>query len=335
MTNHTRTQLVVPLLLALVLGIAGCGDGTEPAAGGAASSPPTGAAGTTAAYPVDVESCGRTTTYDRPPSRVVLGFPGSLATLDALGVADSVYGYALGSYAPLPDGYPADIVEVSPDYSPSREAMIGARPDLFLANDEGQVTGEGSVSYADLDGVGADTYVLGGYCLDGPAPRDLDVVYDDVAALGRIYGVTDRATLLVGELQRRVAAAADALSGRSLRVAIVQAYDGKLYALSGYPGSGIITALGQVNEFGDLSANFAEISKEEALTRAPDVLFVAHTGGDEDAESAAVAEVEKLLAGTPAVRAGHVYGLDDRYAQAGGVSVIDELEYVAGRLAAS
>ena len=56
--------------------------------------------------------------YTAPPEKVVLGFPRTLETLAALGVEDSVYGYTLGGYDALPDGYPEDIVEVSPDYTP-------------------------------------------------------------------------------------------------------------------------------------------------------------------------------------------------------------------------
>ena len=79
----------------------------------------------------------------------------------------------------------------------------------------------------------------------------------------------------------------------------MQAFDGKLYAIAGYPASGIVSALGLTNEWADIDENFAEVSKEEALTRTPDVVMVNYVGA-ESAESA-VAEVEALLAGTPAV----------------------------------
>lgn len=278
-------------------------------------------------YPVTVTSCGRESAYEQAPSRVVLGYPRTIETLEALGVADAAYGYVLGSYDTLPEGYPSDVVEVSPDYAPSREAVIGARPDLFLGNDEGQVTSDSGVSYDDLDKAGSATYILGGYCSGAPAPTSIDIVTDDITNLGKIFGVEDRAADVVGDLESRIEAAKALGEGQDLTVGYVQVFDGKLYAIAGYPASGVIEALGLTNEWGDIEENFAEISKEEALTRTPDVLLVNYVGADNADQ--AVADVEELLASTPAVQNGRVYAADETDFQAGGVSIVAALERAA------
>ncbi|MFT4227884.1 ABC transporter substrate-binding protein [Micropruina sp.] len=298
---------------------------SSPAAPVAASAPPSATG-----YPVTVSSCGRDFSYAKPPTRVVLGFPGTLDTLTALGVQDSVHGYVLGSLGKLPAGAPAGIVQVSPDYTPSRESMLGAQPDLFLGNDEGQLTGEGTVSYDDLAGIGSGVYIMGGYCAKAPAGRTLDTIEADVTNLGRIFGVDQRARELNQEIETRVARAKASLTGKQLRVAYVQSYNGKLYANSGYPAATIIEALGQVNEFDDLKQSWAEISREDALHRKPDVLIVNVSDGKPDA---AVAEISKTLAGTKAVVAGHLLTVDAADFEAGGVSVIRQLEDVAAQLA--
>lgn len=172
-----------------------------------------------AQYPVTVSSCGRDNTFEQAPDRVVLGYPRTLETLEALGVGDAAYGYALGSYDKLPKGYPSDIVEVSPDYIPAREAILGAQPNLLLANDEAQITGEGGVTYEGLEASGSATYILGGYCSDAPAPTSLDVVLEDVANLGRIFGVEERATEVVTDLKSRIEAARGLGEGQDLSVA--------------------------------------------------------------------------------------------------------------------
>ncbi|MFT4296176.1 MAG: ABC transporter substrate-binding protein [Micropruina sp.] len=283
-----------------------------------------------AGYPVTVASCGRDFSYAKPPSRVVLGYPGTLDTLTALGVQNSVHGYVLGSLGKLPAGAPDGIVQVSPDYTPSRESMVGARPDLFLGNDEGQLTGEGTVSYEDLAGIGAGVYIMGGYCAKAPAGRTLATIEADVTSLGRIFGVEDKVRALNQEIETRVARAKASLNGKQLRIAYVQSYNGKLYANSGYPAATIIEALGQVNEFDDLKQSWAEISREDALRRKPDVLIVNVSDGKSEA---AVAEISKTLAGTKAVAAGHVLSIDGGDFEAGGVSVIRQLEEVAAQLA--
>ena len=317
--SHSRLAIGVGLVAALALSACSTDEGIAERDQTAAPA--------SASYPVTVASCGRDSTYEQAPSRVVLGYPRTIETLEALGVADAVHGYVLGSYDALPEGYPSDVVEVSPDYAPSREAVIGAQPDLFLGNDEGQVTSDSGVSYDDLQGAGSATYILGGYCSGAPAPTSIDVVTEDVTDLGRIFGVQDRAAEVVEELDARVEAARALGEGQDLTVGYVQVFDGKLYAIAGYPASGVIQALGLTNEWADIDENFAEITKEEALTRTPDVLLVNYVGA-ENAEQA-VADVEELLAGTPAVQDGRVFAADETDFQAGGVSIVDALERAA------
>ena len=313
-----RSALAVAVSLAAV----GC---SSPAVPVAASAPPSATG-----YPVTVSSCGRDFSYAKPPTRVVLGFPGTLDTLTALGVQDSVHGYVLGSLGKLPAGAPAGIVQVSPDYTPSRESMLGAQPDLFLGNDEGQLAGEGKVSYEDLAGIGAGVYMMGGYCTKVPPGRTLGTIEADVTNLGHIFGVDQRAKELNQEIETRVTRARTSLTGKQLRVAYVQSYNGKLYANSGYPAATIIEALGQVNEFADMKQSWAEISREDALRRTPDVLIVTVSDGKHET---AVAEISKTLAGTKAVEAGHVLTVNGSDFEASGVSVIRQLEDVAGQLA--
>ena len=322
-----RTTLRCALAATVALAVTACSGG--PAGSGSPAPSESPATASAAGFPVTVASCGKDFSYAKPPTRVVLGYPGTLDTLTALGVQDSVHGYVLGSLGKLPAGAPEKIVEVSPDYTPSRESMVGAQPDLFLGNDEGQVTGEGTVSYDDLAGIGSGVYIMGGYCAKVPANRTLSGIYDDVGNLGRIFGVSERAATLKGELESRVAKAKESLNGKRLRVAYVQSYDGKLYALSGYPASSIIDALGQVNEFDDIKQSWAEISREDALSRKPDVLIVA-AASDPDA---ALAEVKKTLAGTKAVKDGHIFTVAEGDFQAGGVNVVNQLEQVAAELA--
>ena len=268
--------------------------------------------------------------YTAPPEKVVLGFPRTLETLAALGVEDSVYGYTLGGYDALPDGYPEDIVEVSPDYTPAREAMIAAAPDLYLANDEGQVLGEGTVSYDDLSDAGSHVYVLGQYCVDSPAPKSIDRIYEDVTDLGLIFGVPERAAGVIADLKERVAAAAAKNPGDELSVAYIQVYDGKIYANGGYPAAGILDALGVTNEFADLPGNFTELTKEEALVRTPDVVIVNYVGAEN--EQSAIDDVRAALPSSPAVMNDRVYGSNEADFQAGGVSIIANLEYIADTL---
>jgi iron complex transport system substrate-binding protein len=169
--------------------------------------------------------------------------------------------------------------------------------------------------------------VLGQYCADSPAPTSIDRIYDDVTDLGAIFGVPDRATDVVAQLRARVAAAAAKNPGAALSVGYLQVYDGKIYASGGYPAAGILDALHVTNEFADLPGNFTELTKEEALVRTPDVIMVSYVGAA--TEQQAIADVTALLPDSPAVRNGRVYGSNEADFEAGGVSIIANLEGVA------
>lgn len=273
-------------------------------------------------------SCGRDHTYEAAPEQVLVGTPTSVETLVALGVEDAVVGYTSGDFGPPPVGAEA-VTEISPAYYAPREAILAAEPDLFLVNNETQVSGEeGTVGYDDIDRAGANVYVLGDYCLDAPGSTGIASVYHDVEALGEIFGVPDRAGALVEELQDRVEDAA-ALGGDAepLRAAFVQVFDGDLYAGSGSVNAMVLDALGLENVFTDLEENFAQISPEEVLVLDAEVLvFVYDFAGDEEE---ARAEVEALLATTPAVQDGLVIGVPSHLTEGFGVSVVDIVELVA------
>lgn len=323
MTASRTRQHAATVLAALSLAAtAGCADGdaTEPAA-------TTTAAGA-ATYPVTVERCGRTFTYDKAPERILLGWGPSVATLEALGGADRAFGYLSGSLA-KPPSTSAGLTQVSPDFVAAREVVVAARPDLLLVNDENQVAGEqGGPSYDDLDAAGANVFVLGDYCQGKPAPTTMDAVYRDVRDLGAILGVPDRARTLEADLRRRVAAAGARRGDRpQLSAAVVQSYDGKLYVSSGSYYAAILTGAGLRNEFADLEQNFAEVSPEQVIARRPDVVFAGYE--DAETEPKAVAAARTVLAGSPAVRTGQVHGLSSAAIQSGGVTIVDLIEQAA------
>lgn len=278
-------------------------------------------------YPVTVSSCGVDYTYDAAPERVLLGAPGIVRTLDALGVADSAIGYALSDYTV--DGVEefSGLTQTTADYAPSREFLISAQPDLFLVNDEGQILGEGSASKDDLASIPANLYVLGGYCTETPAGDTIDVVYDDIRNLGAIYGVPEAADDVVAELEERVEHARSlAPDGETLTAGAVTIYDGTVYALGGSYYAAVLGALGLENGFADLGASWSEITPEAVLDADLDVILVTYSGTD---PTAAISDAEALFANSPAVQNGKVIGLDETAFQSVGVAIIDVIEDAA------
>lgn len=313
-------------LMLAVLALVGC---TSTPAGSPASPGATSTGGAPGTFPVTVSSCGVDYVYDQAPERVLLGAPGIVETLDALGVADSAIGYTLSRYpvAGL-DRFPG-LTLTTKDYTPSREFLIGAQPDLFLSNDEQQLLGEGTASKDDLAGIPGNLYVLGGYCADSPAGTTLDVVYADVTNLGAIYGIPDAAATLNQQLKERVAAAAALNPGEDLTAGAITIYDGKVYALSGSYYAAVLDALGLTNGFAALGANWTEITTEAVLASDLDVLVVTYAGDDPDS---ILAEARTLFANAPAVKNDRVVSLRETVFQSAGVALIGAVEDAAHQI---
>ncbi len=317
-----RTHLLgAAALLAAGSLLAGCS--TSVRADTPQSSPPAGAGG----YPMVVASCGKDFTYAKAPSRVVLGNYRTLKTLTALGVGSAVTGVVLGpdDQGKPPASLPAGVTVVSPAVIPAREPVIAAKPDLFLSFNEAQLVGQGTLSYSDLAGIGANAYVMGGYCAAPSSNRSIETVYTDVSNLGAIFGVAARATELNDQLRQRVAAAKASLNGSTATVAFLKVVGGKVYAIGGYPAAAYAEALGLRNQFADLPTPFAELNTEQALAMTPDIVFVNYVGD----ERAAIAELATALPQLTAVHQGRVYGANEDLAQGSGVGIIDGLEQIA------
>jgi iron complex transport system substrate-binding protein len=312
--------------LALTILVAGTACSTENSTASTASS------NTSSGYPVTVTSCGQEFTYNQAPTRVLLGAPGTIDTLNTLGVTDSAIGYTLGSYATDETARYPGLTQNSDDYTPSREFLVSAQPDLYLSNDEQQLLGEGAASKNDLSAVPANLYVLGDYCADSPAPTTVEAVYRDISNLGAIYGISDKANQVNDGLRERVIQAAGRnTSGQQLTAAAIQVYDGKVYALAGSYYAAVLDALGMTNTFADLGANFSEISREQVASANPDIVFAVYSG-DNAAEQEAIQGATTLFANAPAGKDNHVFAWSENDFQAAGVRIIDVIEDSANKI---
>lgn len=314
-----RTPVVASLLGVVLLATAGCAGAAQ------ADAAPTGSSGP--AYPVTVSSCGADYTYQQAPERVLLGAPGIIDTLDALGVGDRAIGYTLSDLDTGEAAAHPKLTQNSADWTPSKEYLAGAAPDLFIANDEQQFTGTGAATVDDLRTLGSGLYVLGSYCVGASATPSIDAVYDDITALGTVFGVPEKADELTAQLRDRVAAAAALRGDRTLSAASVSVVDGTVFALTGAGYQAVLDALGITNVFANAGANYTQISRENVITANPDIIFVDYSGPAQEADALSAAKT--LFAGSAAVADGRVFGQNENSFQAGGVRIVDVIEQSA------
>ncbi|MEV6120414.1 ABC transporter substrate-binding protein [Streptomyces sp. NPDC052077] len=288
--RRRRPRAAAAALTAAVALLAGCGpadgDGkpeARPAAG----------------FPVTVDNCGVRTTYDRPPSRVVTIHQHPAELLLSLGLADRMVGTAFPDSAVLPElaeEYAA-VPELAPR-EPSFETVLEADPDLVYggyasAFDEKQ--GRSRKAFADA---GINTHLNREYC--GGKRVTMRDTYDEIRTIGTVFGVPDRAGKLVADLEDRVEGAVTAVRGEpEVSVFVYDSGDKTAFTAGGRSlGTELIRLAGGRNVFADLDDVFGDVSWEQVVARAPEVIAI-YDYADDGAGS--VERKKKFLLSQPAL----------------------------------
>lgn len=275
--TRARTLPAVAAAAAL-LTAATCGDAldADPDAG---SDPQRPAAG----FPVTIENCGREATYDAPPERAVVVYQHTTEIMLALGLADRMAGTAYMDSAIRDDL--ADAYERVPELAeraPSREQVLAAEPDVVVAGWESAFEDDAASSRDSLAELGIDTYLSTGSCPDFPGAPSLDLVRTDVANLGAIFGVPDRAEELIADIEAPIAEVERSLAGAEpVDVFVYDSGTDRAMTPGGRENTtALIELAGGRNVFADLDDDWAEVSWEDVVARDPDVVLVLDYGDE-------------------------------------------------------
>lgn len=170
-------------------------------------------------YPLQVQNCGYTVSYDKAPaSAVTIGQAGT-EMLYALGLGDKVVGTSLWFNAVQPQFKAInDKVPRLADNDPSFESVIGKRPGLVVSQFEWMVGKDGVVGTREqFHDLRIATYAMPSDCegknnlsgADGTrtAAYDVNALYKSVRQLAQIFDVQTRGEVLVKDLMDRQAKA--------------------------------------------------------------------------------------------------------------------------------
>jgi iron complex transport system substrate-binding protein len=179
-------------------------------------------------YPLTIRNCGVDVTFDHAPRRAVAIGQSSTEILLSLGLADRIVGTAVwfGPVLPAYEAANAGIPRLA-DNDPSFESVVGKEPELVTAQFEWHVGPQGSVGTREqFAGLGIPTYISPADCVakdnsgggDGVRKQlfSMDLVYQEIRDLARIFDVADRGEALVADLRRREAAAIASVAGARL-----------------------------------------------------------------------------------------------------------------------
>lgn len=175
-------------------------------------------------YPLTLENCRESVTFNAPPKRVVAIGQTQTEILYALGLGERVVGTAVW-FSPVAKPYEAVNAKVKrlADNDPSFEAVLAQEPDLVTAMFEWHVGPNGIVGKRDqFAKMKVPTYVSPTDCVgkDNSGPGDgvrtqmftMELVYRNIREFGQIFDVADRAEKLIAELKTREEKAVQAVA---------------------------------------------------------------------------------------------------------------------------
>ncbi|MDI3387576.1 ABC transporter substrate-binding protein [Streptomyces sp. B-S-A8] len=277
-----RKLTAAALCLATTLTAAGCGAQVEPSGTAKPS---------TKSSAVTLTNCGKKVTYDKVPERVVTNDVGITELMFALGLEDRMAGFAMpddkGDLKSVPwkDGY--DQVRWLSKDQLTKENVLAAKGDFVFAGWDYGFREEAGLTPDALKKLGISSYVLTESCRGGRADDargimpPLDALYTDLANLGKLFGVEERAQKLIADFKQRVAAVqAEAPKGADRpRVFLYDSGRDQPFTSGRYAApEQIISKAGGVNVMHDVADSWTTVGWETVVKRNPEVIVVCDYG---------------------------------------------------------
>lgn len=253
-------------------------------------------------FPVTVDNCGVSTTYDRPPTRAVALNQHAIETLLALGLEHSMVGTSYLDDRILPEYQAAyATVPVLAKEYPSYESLLAVEPDFVYGGWDSAFDEKEGRGRQRLTDAGVHTYLNIEDCRSEPVT--ISTVDDEIRSIGTIFGVTGRAEQQIEKLHRELAQTEAKLRGaQPVRVAVYDSGEATVFT-SGGKGIGnlMIEAAGGVNVFADVPKVWGDVSFEQFAERAPEVIVIYDYGDQPVADKQRFLTEHPLLQHVPAV----------------------------------
>ncbi|WKG02934.1 ABC transporter substrate-binding protein [Mycolicibacterium sp. HK-90] len=253
-------------------------------------------------FPVTVDNCGISTTYERPPTRAVALNQHAIETLLALGLEESMVGTSylddriLPEYQAAYDGLPV----LAKEY-PSYESLLAVEPDFVYGGWDSAFDEKEGRGRQRLIDAGVHTYLNIEDCLDKPV--SMSTVDDEIRSIGTIFGVADRAERLIENIHGELGRSAEKLRGvEAVRVGVYDSGEATVFTSGGKGiGNRMIEAAGGVNVFADVPKVWGDVSFEQFAERAPEVIVIYDYGDQPVADKKRFLTEHPLLQHVPAV----------------------------------
>ncbi|GAA4688827.1 ABC transporter substrate-binding protein [Nocardioides nanhaiensis] len=259
-------------------------------------------------FPLEITSCGRTTTLEQPVTAGVTLNQGATEVALALGLEDQLTGTAYLDDAVQPTLQQAyEAVPVLAAEYPTQEQLLAAQPDFAYASYASALEATAVGTPAELEQLGVASYLSPFGCAedaDRPA-ASFDAVWVEVDDVAAAFGVPERAEQLREEQEQELTDVERAGAGEGTRVLWYDSGDKTPYVGAGDGGPQLVLdAVGATNVFGELAGSWADGSWEDVVAADPDVIVLADAAWSGAAEKRAYLERDPVLRELTAVREG-------------------------------
>jgi iron complex transport system substrate-binding protein len=254
-------------------------------------------------YPVTIENCDFTQTYEEAPSRIVGVSPTLTETLIALGAGDNIIATGYSRPVLLPE-YTASYEAIPTKWEayPAKEVLLAAEPD-FIYGAVSFFNPEVAGTRQDLEALGSKTYNWSEDCQTGSVTAEL--AYQKLRDLGSILGVSEGAETLIGEMQQQIADVETKLREVETKPRVFL-YDSEevtpFTAGKRSLANWLVTTAGGQHIFEDLDAVYDYASWEAVIERDPEIIVILDYGTPTGEEKKTFLLNESRLASITAVQ---------------------------------
>jgi iron complex transport system substrate-binding protein len=256
------------------------------------------------------DDLGRKIKIPEKVERVVSLAPNLTENIFAVGAGDRLVGVTTFC------NYPEDaqkIQKVGDTINPNIETIIALKPQIVFVSTASQI----ETFMKTLEAQGITVFVTNA--------KDLNGVLTNLRQLGDIFSTPERTTVLLNELQKRIAAVDERVRDKPKVKTFVQISKEPLFTVGKESFlTEIIDRAGGTSVTKDVATAYPKISKETALAFNPDAIILSDSPDN--------TEPNEVFKNSPAVRNKMVFKLNADILSRPAPRIVDALEQIAGSL---
>lgn len=261
------------------------------------------------ADPITIDSCDTSFTYEKAPTRAITLNQQATEVMLALGLEGAMVGTAYMDDK-IPEKWQAafDSVPVLAEKYPAAEVVLTQEPDFLFAG-FGSAFSEDNLGEAQKwHDLGIGTYLVDASCKSAH-PKDVPLtiapIFKDIAVIGDIFDVEDRADALIAETKARIESVQNNPAGKGRSAFIYDSGTDTPYSIGCCGGPALLAKTAGLESISsDIEGTWVDVAWEHVIQADPEVILLIEAGWSSAAEKRSYLENDPVLSELTAVKAG-------------------------------